>query len=250
MSYEALAVDEAQDGVEAWSRVQVAGGEYLRHPVPTRWLHESDELVWSLHEHLEMARPGDTVAVSEKVAVLLTGRAVSIDTVPPGRLARALAHCVHTRTDSRGLSVPEKMEYVVRTIGRARVIAAALGAAVTRPLGVRGAFYVLAGSVARDIDGGRPPYEGLLFPPLDAAVAQVICTELEQALGIGVGIVDLNDFGGSIRAVSPQSLPAPTLAAVLADNPMGQRCTGTPFVIVRPPTSTVPASPKRAVTVA
>jgi F420-0:gamma-glutamyl ligase len=249
MSYEALAVDEAQDGVEAWSRVQVAGGEYLRHPVPTRWLHESDELVWSLHEHLEMARPGDTVAVSEKVAVLLTGRAVRIDTVPAGRLARALARCVHPRTDSRGLSVPEKMEYVVRTIGSARVIAAAVGAAVTRPLGVRGAFYVLAGSVARDIDGGRPPYEGLLFPPLDPAVAQVICTDLEHALGVGVGIVDLNDFGGSIRAVSPQSLPAPTLAAVLADNPMGQRCTGTPFVIVRPAVSTITAAPKQAVTV-
>lgn len=250
MSHEALAVDESRDGAEAWSRVQVAGVEYLRHPVPTRWLHEADELVWSLHEHLEMARPGDTVAVSEKVAVLLTGRAVRIDTVPPGWLARALARCVHPRTDSRGLSVPEKMEYVVRTIGSARVIAAAAGAAVTRPLGVRGAFYVLAGSVARDIDGGRPPYEGLLFPPLDPAVARVICADLEQALGVGIGIVDLNDFGGSIRAVSPQSLPAPTLAAVLADNPMGQRCTGTPFVIVRPADSTTRAAPMQAVTVA
>ena len=250
MSHEAPAVNKAEDGVEFWSRVQVAGVEYLRHPVPTRWFREADELVWSLHEHLQMARPGDTVAVSEKVAVLLTGRAVGIETVPPGRLARVLARYVRPRTDSRGLSVPEKMEYVVRTIGCARVIAAALGGAMTRPLGVRGAFYLLAGSVARDIDGGRPPYEGLLFPPLDPAAAQVICADLEQALGVGVGIVDLNDFGGSIRAVSPHSLPAPTLAAVLSDNPMGQRCTGTPFVIVRPPDSTIPASARRAVTAA
>ena len=102
MSYEAPAMDKAEDGVKAWSRVQVAGVDYLRHPVRTRWLDEADELVWSLHEHLEMARPGDTVAVSEKVAVLLTGRAVSIATVPPARLACALAPCVHTRSDSRG----------------------------------------------------------------------------------------------------------------------------------------------------
>jgi hypothetical protein len=154
--------------------------------------------------------------------------------VQPGRLARVLAGCVRPRTDSRGLSMPEKMEYVVRAIGCARVIAAAVAGAMTRPLGVRGAFYLLAGSVARDIDGGRPPYEGLLFPPLDPAAAHEICEDLERALGVGVSIVDLNDFGGSIRAVSPRSLPAPTLAAVLADNPMRQRCTSTPFLIVRP----------------
>ena len=55
---------------------------------------------------------------------------------------------------------------------------------------------------SRDVDGGRPPYEHVLFPPLDAKVAQKICADLERALDIGVSIVDLNDFGGSIRMVS------------------------------------------------
>jgi F420-0:gamma-glutamyl ligase len=222
------------DRVGTWSRVHVAGIEYLRLPVHSRWLTEADELARALKERLGAAKAGDTVAVSEKVVVLLTGRAVDITTMRPGWLARLLAGHIHCRTDSRGLSVPEKMEYVVRTVGSARVIAAAVGAAVTRPLGVRGTFYRLAGSVARDIDGGRPPYEDQLFPPLEPAIAQQICTDLEQALGIGVGIVDLNDYGGSIRAVSATSLPAGTLAAILADNPMGQRRRGTPFVIVRP----------------
>jgi hypothetical protein len=99
---------------------------------------------------------------------------------------------------------------------------------------VHGSFYRLARSVARDIDGGRPPYEHVLFPPLDAKVARRICADLEQALGIRVSIVDLNGYRGSIRAVSPRSLPAETLAAVLSDNPMGQRLTTTPFVLVRP----------------
>src|SRR4029453_2929039 len=119
-------------------------------------------------------------------------------TMQPGWLARQLAGHVRCRTDSRGLSVPEKMEYVVRTIGSGRVVAAAVAGAVTRPLGVRGTFYRLAGSIARDIDGGRPPYENLLFPPLETSGAQQICADLERALGIGVAIVDLNDFGGSI----------------------------------------------------
>jgi F420-0:gamma-glutamyl ligase len=242
MSIEASAVRHTKKRVDAWSRVHVAGTDYLRLPLHTPWLTEADELVPSLKDRLRVAQFGDTVAVSEKVVVLLTGRAVDIDTMQPGRLARLLASHIHCRTDSRGLSVPEKMEYVVRTVGAGRVIAAAVGGAVTRPLGMRGTFYRLAGSIARDIDGGRPPYENLLFPPLDTSVAQQICANLEQALGLGVGIVDLNDFGGSVRAVSAKSLPAATLAAVLEDNPMGQRRRGTPFVIVRAagsPTSTV-----------
>jgi hypothetical protein len=231
---QAATIQPPGETIDAWSRVQVANVEYLRLPVRTRWLQQADDLAWSLREHLEIARPGDTVAVSEKVVVLLTGRAVAIDTMQPGRLARFLAGCVHPRPGSRGLSVPEKMEYVVRSVGRERVIAAAMCGALTRPLGMRGAFYLLAGSLARDLDGGRPPYEELLFPPLDPADAGSICADLERALDVGIAIVDVNDFGGSIRAVSQRSLPARTLAAVLADNPMGQRCTSTPAVIVRP----------------
>ena len=104
---------------------------------------------------------------------------------------------------------------------------------MTRPIGMHGTFYRVAGSVARDIDGGRPPYESLLSHR-SPAVVHDISTDLERALGVGVGIVDLNDFGGSIRAVSPRSLPARTLAAVLADNPMGQRSTSTPMMVIRP----------------
>jgi hypothetical protein len=127
------------------------------------------------------------------------------------------------------------MEYVLRTLGVVRIIAAAIGGALTRPLGMRGTFYRIAGPIARDVDGGpHTPYEHQLFPPLDTKVAQQICADLEQALDIGVSIVDLNDFGGSIRAVSPRSLSEKTLAAVLNDNPLGQHLTSTPFVLVRP----------------
>jgi len=225
---------QTEDHADAWSRVNVAGADYLHQAVHTRWLQEDDELILTLKENLRDARLGDTVAVSEKVVILLTGRVVDIGTVKPGPLALMLARHVRPRTDSCGLSVPEKMEYVIRSIGRTRAIAAALGCALTRPFGVRGAFYRLAGSIARDIDGGRPPYEKVLFPPLTTAVAQWICADLERVLGIGVSIVDLNDYGGTIRATSPKSLPARTLAAVLCDNPMGQRLRSTPFVLVRP----------------
>ena len=219
---------------QLWTKVNASGVEYQRLPLHTRWLDETDDLALALKEHLRLARAGDTVAVSEKVAILLTGQTVDISTVRPGRLARFLAAHVHPRTDSKGLAVPEKMQYVIRTVGYPRIVAAAVSTALTRPLGMHGTFYRMAGSIARDVDGGRPPYEHVLFPPFDVKVAQRVCADLERALDIGVSIVDLNDYGGSIRAVSPRSLSAETLATVLSDNPLGQRLTSTPFVLVRP----------------
>jgi F420-0:gamma-glutamyl ligase len=224
------------DRIDLWTEVSVAGVRYLRLPLHTEWLDETDDLVLALKESLKVARPGDTVGISETVTILLTGRTVDINTVQPGWLARFLARYVRPRGEhARGLSVPEKMQYVIRTVGLRRIIAATIGSAVTRPFGMHGTFYRIAGPIARDVDGGpHTPYEHVLLPPLDTKVAQRICADLERALDIGVSIVDLNDFGGSIRAVSPRSLSAETLAAVLSDNPLGQHRTSTPFVLVRP----------------
>jgi hypothetical protein len=205
--------DPGADDPEVWSPAEIDGRWYLRKPVRTRWLTEPDDLAESMKDCLGDARDGDTVIVSEKVAVLLTGRAVPISTVGVGRLPRLLARSVRPRHDSHGLSVPEKMAYVVKDVGPGRMLAAAMAGAVTRPLGIRGVFYRVAGPVARDLDGGRPPYEHLLFPPLPPVVAHELCVELERALGVGVAIVDMNDFGGSIRAASPTALGAETLLA-------------------------------------
>src|SRR5215203_1821583 len=153
-----IAEQKADRRSNLWTQVSVAGLTYLRLPLHTRWFDASDDLVLALKESLKLGRPGDTVGVSEKVAVLLTRRTVDISTMEPSRLARFLAAHVRPRTDSKGLAVPEKMEYVLRTVGLKRIIPAAIGSAVTRPLHVRGTFYRIAGPVARDVDGGRPPY--------------------------------------------------------------------------------------------
>lgn len=212
----------------------VDGRAYRRLPIRTTWLRPGDDLYEVLRRGCTERRPGDTIAISEKVAVLLTFRTVPIDAVRVGALARLLARSVHPRAGSRGLSVPEKMQYVVDQMGWPRMCAAAALAAVTRPLGISGAFYRVAGSVARDVDGGRPPYEDRLFPPLPELEAAQMCTDLEKVLGVGVAVVDLNDFGGSVRATSPGAVPAETLVRVLADNPLGQRLTGTPLALIRP----------------
>jgi hypothetical protein len=217
-----------------WSDVAVDGQWYRRFPVRTSWLRPGEDLTAVLRQACHDTCPGDTVAISEKVVVLLTFRTISSASVRVGALARLLARSVRPREGSRGISVPEKMQYVLDQVGWPRTCAAAAAAAVTRPLGISGTFYRVDGSVARDVDGGRPPYEERLIPPLPCLEAATMCSDLEGLLGVGVAIVDLNDYGGSIRAVSPNAVPAETLARVLADNPLRQRLTGTPIALVRP----------------
>ncbi|WP_237742658.1 hypothetical protein [Actinopolymorpha alba] len=217
-----------------WTKIVIDGHSYLRLPLHTRWLEDGDDLAAVLLDFATGRETGDTVVISEKVALLLEGHSVPMDSIHTGWQARLLARFVRPRTESRGLSIPEKMQYVLDTVGRPRVWLAAAVTAATRPFRVRGLFYRIAGSLARDIDGGRPPYEDRLFPPFEVGDATRLCDRLERLLDTGVAIVDINDFGGSIRAVSTRSLPAATLSAVLADNPLRQRLTGTPFAIIRP----------------
>jgi hypothetical protein len=233
-------IHEGGQAPPVWSDVTVDGQRYRRFPIRTGWLQPGDDLTAVLRQTCSDMRPGDTIAISEKVVVLLTFRTISIASVRVGALARLLARSVRPREGSRGISVPEKMQYVVDQVGLPRIAVAVAASAVTRPLGICGTFYRVAGSVARDVDGGRAPYEERLIPPLPGLEAAMMCSDLEELLGVGVAIVDLNDYGGSIRAASPKAVPPKTLARVLADNPMRQRLTGTPLALVRP----MPARPQ------
>ena len=146
-------------------------------------------LAKALELHVPPLGAGQVFVVSEKVAVMLTGRSLPIDDYQPGRLANLLIKYVKPR----GISVPQKMEYIVRHAGIPRVLAAAVAAAVTRAFGLRGAFYKIAGPVARDLDGGRPPFEHLLFPPLNRPDAEAVCEEIAALLAAPAVIADLND---------------------------------------------------------
>ena len=48
---------KADSRVDQWTEVSVGGVEYLRLPLHTRWLDETDDLALALKEHLKLARP-------------------------------------------------------------------------------------------------------------------------------------------------------------------------------------------------
>jgi F420-0:gamma-glutamyl ligase len=214
--------------------VWVGGQRFERTVVCTPWLAPGLDLAGFLRASVvERLQPGDLVVVTEKVVVVTTGRGVPAVTVRPGRLARFVAGHVRPVGNSRGLSIPEKAQLVIDMVGRWRVLAAVAAAAVTRPLGIHGAFYVVAGYVGRSMDGMRPPYHDVLLPPLAPRVAQGIAEQLTTELGHPVAIVDMNDRGGSVRAVAGSVMSKRLLTEVLADNPLGQRDQSTPLAIVR-----------------
>jgi F420-0:gamma-glutamyl ligase len=217
------------------SSISVGSKRVDRIVVCTSWLTPGSNLAELLRSTVSAwLEPGDLIAISEKAVVVATGRAVPAEGVRPGRLAQFVARHVRPTGNSRGLSIPEKAQLVIDMEGRWRVLLAVAAGAVTRPIGLHGAFYLVAGYIARSMDGMRPPYHDVLLPPLSPDAARAVAEQLTTQLGHPVAIVDINDRGGSVRAVGGSVMSGRLLAAVLADNPMGQREQSTPVVVVRP----------------
>lgn len=212
----------------------VDGAAFERIVVRTSWLEPGTAVARVMEEHLKpLSEPGDLLIVTEKVVIAASGRGVPASHVRPGRLARFLARQVKPVEGSRGLSIPEKMQLVIENVGVGRVIVAALAGGLTRAFGLHGVFYQIAGRFARDLDGMRPPYEDMLLPPLLTKEAKLLVEQLTSEVGVPVAIVDMNDRGGSIRAIAGSSMTAQLLRRVLHDNPLGQRTQSTPIGIVR-----------------
>jgi hypothetical protein len=134
-----------------------------------------------------------------------------------------------------GLGIPATMELAIREAGAARILMATACAAVTRPFGVKGVFYRVAGPAVRAIDGPTrgtiAPYDGhaKMGPDDPAGVART----LADALGVGVAVIDANDIGVNVLGASP-GVDTDIVASLLRDNPLGQGSEQTPVAILRP----------------
>jgi len=219
---------------QSFRALDPAGDAYEVTVARTHWIESGEDIVAVVRRYLgPRVKDGDCVIVSEKACVIAAGAGIPLVDVEVRPLARLLARWVRPVGDSKGLSIPEKMQLVIDRTGRGRVLLATVAAAATRPFGVRGAFYVVAGDNARGMDGGRPPLEHLLLPPMDPREAFDLARRIEADAGVAAAVVDINDRGGSIRALSPMAPPAKSLLQILAENPLGQRDQSTPIGFVR-----------------
>lgn len=207
-----------------------------RIPVQTRILSASDDMLDIIREYaLPLLKEGDILSLSESPLAITQGRAIPVDQIKPGKLARFLSHHVMRVPYGIGLGSPASMQCAIDECGAPRIMFAALVSAFTKMLGRKGDFYRLAGKQAALIDAAETspvePYthtviKGPLHP-------ETVAKEISNAIGFPVAVMDINDIGGSWVIGASEGLSRHFLELVMKDNPQGQDDELTPMCIIR-----------------
>lgn len=217
-------------------KIKTSFGEFERYPVKTKLVESGDSIPAILDETaMPYIQDGDMIFISEKIIAISQGRSFDIDDIHPTKLAKLLSRFVYKSPYGIGLGIPETMQLALDDVGVPRILFAAFCSAVTKPFGVRGVFYKIAGTGARAIDGPCdctiPPYNhcAKLAPKNPDKVAK----ELEKHTGCKVVIMDANDIGREILGRSDENISIDMCKEIFADNPLGQGAQQTPVCIIR-----------------
>lgn len=215
--------------------IEVGGKKFARYPIKTKLISQDDDIVDVVRESAkDFLQPDDLIIISERAVAITQGRCFFLEDIKPSRLANFLVKYVYQHPGGIGLKSPWTMQLAIDEVGVGRIILAAAVAALTKPLGVRGMFYRVAGHNIAAIDGPcdytLPPgnQQAKLGPKDPDKVAQKIAAELNVA----VAIIDANDYGQKTLGAS-KGLDPKFAEKVFADNPLGQTDAQTPLAIVR-----------------
>jgi asparagine synthase (glutamine-hydrolysing) len=233
-----------------WGRhlfLQAGDTTWARFPLRSTLIRPGDDLVDALLNALTPLREqrvdvedDDIVLVSEKALAISQGRSYPVEDIHPSRLATVLSRFVRHEPTGVGLAHPATMQLALEEAGAVRILSAAAAAAITRPFGLRGVFYRIAGYGPKAIDGpsslNLPPYDRWATKaPLDpAGEAERIARDVSERLGkrVGVAIIDANDMAAEVFATAGD-VDAGDVLRIVADNPLGQSDEQTPFGLVR-----------------
>src|SRR5688500_9443416 len=232
----------------------LGGVVYARHPVRTHLVTAADDAAEVVRRYAgSLADDVRLVAVSERMVAITQGRSYPMDTIRPGRLAKLLVRHVTRPGYGIGLGTAETMQLAIDEVGAPRILFAAAASAVTKPFGIHGVFYRIAGRQAAAIDGPTsytiPPYNqaATLGPKNPDAAARAIAATLDAP----VAIIDANDAGCAVLGASP-GVDRRFVERLFADNPLGQAREQTPIAVVREVTwdagTEMPPEPRRRLT--
>jgi len=222
------------------------GAVYARAPVRTRKVEPHDDLEAAVVDAVSAleangdVHPGDVFAISEKVVAISQGRSRPVEEIEPGPLAEVLSRFVRRTPVGIGLGMPQTMQLALQEVGAPRILLATAASAVTRPFGVRGVFYRVAGARVAAIDGPTagtlPPYNThAKLPPAEPdRVAASLSAALSRLAGgpVGVAVIDANDIGVAILGAS-DGVDRDLVLSLLQDNPLGQGHEQTPLALIR-----------------
>src|SRR5579864_4059763 len=232
-----------------WGRhlfLEDRGRIWARFPLRSTLIKPGDDLLEVISGSLDGLRSdgvdvadGDVLLVSEKALAISQGRSYPIGEIAVTRMARVLSRYVSHEPTGVGLAHPTTMQLAIDEAGSPRILLAAVAAAVTKPLGMRGVFYRVAGHGVNAIDGpsslNLPPYDTWATKsPLDPSGAALrIAADVRRRTErrVAVAIIDANDMAAEVFA--SVGVDAEAVLAMIADNPLGQSDEQTPFGLVR-----------------
>jgi len=229
-------MDKLQPNAGKKLAIEVAGKQYLRFPVRTHIIKDSDPIIETIRKYTQdHLKDGDYLFISEKIIAIMQGRSFPLEEIKPSFWARLFARFVLKTPYGIGLGSPWTMQLAIEEAGLPRIFLGAIAAIVTKPFGLRGVFYKVVGKKVNAIDGPcdytLPPYNNYAkLPPKDP---DKVAVEIAKALGHGVVIIDANDLGVEVLGKSDGDITEHLAKAIFKDNPLGQTNEQTPICIVR-----------------
>jgi len=234
--------------------VKIAQKIYFRYPIKTKIIKKGDDIVnlitdyviWALKK-INLKKSQFMVVVSEKIVAISQGRSYFIWEITPSFLAKFLSKFVSKSPYGIGLGSPWTMQLAINEVGWGRIFLATIGALLTKPLGIKGIFYRIAGREAASIDGPTSyslypsNFSAKLGPKNPEKVAKEIAKNINLSLVsfnqeltsqfLGVSIIDANDLGQNVLG-NASKLSNQLIEKIFSDNPMGQSDEQTPLVLV------------------
>ena len=216
--------------------IEVNGVKYLRIPVKTHVVMKEDDLFEVVDKYTkDLRQPDDIIFCCFLIVAITQGRAFPISEIKPSWFAKFLVKFVYKSPYGIGLGSPYTMQLAIKDVGIPRLLLGCMAALVTKPFGVRGAFYKVCGQRAYAIDGPCdctiPPYNR--YAKMAPKNPDKVARQMKEKLGNEFIVLDANDLNVDILGKSSKDLDVKFLKALFKDNPLGQSAQQTPIAIVR-----------------
>lgn len=202
--------------------------------ISTRLFTEEDNLAEFVAGYTkDIARPGDVIAVAQKLASISEKRIVFAPDMKVSRLAKIICKFVNPKSSQHS---PEGMQAAFNEAGYVRVTTAAIVGGITKLFGRKGDFYRIAGEKVAIIDdagdgtGTIPPYNKyvILAPEDPDGLSEAI----KAKTGVEAAIMDCSYVASTTLGVS-SGVDRDKVADLLKSNPFGNFDEMTPIVVIK-----------------
>jgi F420-0:gamma-glutamyl ligase len=217
------------------TNIEVNGKNYTRIAIKTHLVSDKDNIIEIADKYTKDFRsPGDMLIISERIVAISQGRSYLIKDIKPGFWANLLYKYVTKNPGGIGLRSPHTMQLALTEAGLPRILFACIFSVITKPFGVKGVFYHIAGNGLNAIDGpcDYTLYPGNISAKLGPKDAPKVAQQISDALGLDVVIIDANDLGRRVEGAS-KNADKKFAEEVFRDNPLGQRDEQTPMALIK-----------------